>query len=94
MQITGANMYINLALVVWLTNQMEAEGKIFGVHGELQDFLCYSKMPLHTPAFMMDSNVSFSAMAVSQVKFNSMVTGNNFVTHVIYTMRTSSHVLF
>lgn len=68
-------MYINLALVVWLTNQMEADGKLFGVEGELQDFLCYS-------------------MPVSQVQFNSMVTGNNFVMHVIYTMRTSSHVLF
>lgn len=41
MQITGANMYISLALVVWLTNQIEAEGKIFGVQGELQDFLLF-----------------------------------------------------
>lgn len=68
----GANMYTNLALVIWwrklqgLTNQMEAEGKIFGVQGELQDFLCYSKMPLHTPAFMMDSDVFSESGTIQQ----------------------------
>lgn len=83
----GANMYINLALVVWLTNQMEAEGKLFGVEGELQDFFILRCLYTLQQCFLFCN-------AVSQVQFNSMVTGNNFVMHVIYTMTTSSHVLF